>query len=36
MARIDKTPFEALIEEVTLDGQGVVRRDGKAASSTGR
>lgn len=30
MARIDKTPFEATIEEVTLDGQGVIRRDGKA------
>ncbi|WP_024325835.1 23S rRNA (uracil(1939)-C(5))-methyltransferase RlmD [Thioalkalivibrio sp. AKL19] len=30
MARIDKTPFEARIEEVTLDGQGVIRREGKA------
>lgn len=30
MARIDKTPFEACIEEVTLDGQGVIRREGKA------
>ncbi|WP_038053999.1 23S rRNA (uracil(1939)-C(5))-methyltransferase RlmD [Thioalkalivibrio sp. ALJ1] len=30
MAHIDKIPFEATIEEVTLDGQGVIRRDGKA------
>ena len=30
MARMDRTPFEAVIEDVTLDGQGVTRRDGKA------
>ncbi len=28
--KIDRTPFEAVIEDVTLDGQGVIRRDGKA------
>jgi len=30
MGRIDKTPFEATIEDVTLDGQGLIRREGKA------
>ncbi|WP_334177956.1 23S rRNA (uracil(1939)-C(5))-methyltransferase RlmD [Pseudoxanthomonas sp.] len=33
--RIDKTPFEASISDLTHDGRGVARRDGKAVFVTG-
>jgi 23S rRNA (uracil1939-C5)-methyltransferase len=33
--RIDKTPFEATITDLTHDGRGVARRDGKAVFVTG-
>ena len=33
--RIDKTPFEAIITDLTHDGRGVARRDGKAVFVSG-
>ncbi len=33
--RIDKTPFEALITDLTHDGRGVARREGKAVFVSG-
>ena len=33
--RIDKTPFEAGITDLTHDGRGVARRDGKAVFVSG-
>ena len=33
--RIDKTPFEAQILDLTHDGRGVARRDGKAVFVAG-
>lgn len=35
MARLDKTPFEAEITDLTHDGRGVARRDGKAVFIAG-
>ena len=33
--RIDKTPFEATITDLTHDGRGFARRDGKAVFVSG-